>query len=218
MGLAIVIGYQADMKENDSEGYVFSQKQFARMAEVLEENGLGGQWAEPDSPTDFPEWEGTRPHSGDFSYSDLHYLRRAYAHTSRMRYLERDDPLEPVERLTEEDNERVMDETMMMSSHLLCHSDCEGYYVPVDFPEPIFDDRAPGGMLGSSFGLLRELREVAPTLSITLTEEGELSDEEAARLFAVEWGAPFGRELQMWLTLWELSRASVHLGTAIVFC
>jgi len=36
----------------------------------------------------------------------------------------------------------------------------EGFYVPVEFPEPIFDY----GLLGSSQGLLRELIYLAPFL------------------------------------------------------
>ncbi|HEY2308559.1 MAG TPA: hypothetical protein VGI05_22025 [Streptosporangiaceae bacterium] len=40
--------------------------------------------------------------------------------------------------------------------HLIHHSDCEGYYVPVDFGQVIVDERLAGGYLGSSVRLLAE--------------------------------------------------------------
>jgi hypothetical protein len=49
----------------------------------------------------------------------------------------------------------IDDQSSMLSSHLPCHSDCEGYYVPIDFGEPLFADEdafAGAGMLGSSQG------------------------------------------------------------------
>src|SRR3569833_2181725 len=43
-------------------------------------------------------------------------------------------------------------------AHLIHHSDCEGYYVPVDFEQVLTDERLPGGYLGSSMRLLTETR------------------------------------------------------------
>ena len=41
----------------------------------------------------------------------------------------------------------------MFDSHLLCHSDCEGFYLPIDFADVIVDAknqmRIAGGLLGS---------------------------------------------------------------------
>jgi hypothetical protein len=50
--------------------------------------------------------------------------------------------------------------------HLIYHSDCEGYYVPVDFAQVIADDSLPGGYLGSSVRLLAETRRIASALGL----------------------------------------------------
>lgn len=73
----------------------------------------------------------------------------------------------------------------MFASHLLCHSDCEGFYLPVDFEVVLIDsqdqDRIPGGLLGSSYRLRDELLAIAPALGITVSD-GELADAEGDRL------------------------------------
>lgn len=108
----------------------------------------------------------------------------------------------------------------MLDSHLLCHSDCEGYYVPVAFDEPLFlppdAGVAGGGMVGSSQGLLDELRGCAPALGIAL-DGGELTDDEARRVGDLPETDPFMIEASVWLTLHEACRASIAGGHAIVF-
>jgi hypothetical protein len=115
----------------------------------------------------------------------------------------------------------VDDAGSMMSSHLLCHADNEGYYVPLALDAPVFidvdDPLAGAGMIGSSQGLLDELRRVAPAIGIALEADGSLSDAEAARIFAVRDGAPFWREQIVWLSLHEACVASIASGAAIVF-
>ncbi|WP_067537225.1 hypothetical protein [Nocardia crassostreae] len=156
---------------------------------------------------------------GSVPYSFVHYLRRAYARACEYP----DQPLTPVadgEDPSEDD--AVESVSSMFESHLLCHSDCEGFYVPVDFdvvlyPEPDID--IPGDMLGSSQGLLRELEYVAPYLGITLVDD-ELPDDEIARISA-ELNAvdehPFFRELHTWLLFYETARVSIANNTIITF-
>lgn len=55
--------------------------------------------------------------------------------------------------------------------HLLCHSDCEGFYVPLSFDLVLFDDAVPprtsiGGIVGSSVRLLEECRELASVIDL----------------------------------------------------
>lgn len=212
MGLAISVGVLADLKDNDEEGFAWAQRMFAQVNEFLEDNGVDG-WAEPHALPDLRR----RPHLGSFPYSFLHYLRRAYAHASERP----GEPLAPTGEggLTAEDEFLIDDASSMMCSHLLCHSDCDGLYVPVRFAEPLFDlDDAglPGGMLGSSYALLDELRVVAPYIGVAL-EGGELSDAEAQRLYATDDSNPWDREHVVFLALWEAATASVTHGTAIVF-
>lgn len=212
MGLGIAVGMLADLLENDEEGAEWTRKALVGVNAVLKKNGL----PEHVEPTELPSAE---PRSGllGFPYSWLHYLRRVYAHAAHddhwapRRLPPMNDPAaDPV----------LEDETMMMSSHLLCHSDCEGYYVPVEFPEPLFDDEGliPGGMLGSSHQLMRELVQVAPVLGIQLAN-GVLSDDEVRRIDAIveAEGAQF-IEHAVWLSLFEASRLSLEHKTAVCFC
>ena len=117
------------------------------------------------------------------------------------------------------DDAYVEEESMMMTSHLLCHSDSEGYYIPVDFQDVIFDDTLPGGMLGSSQRLREELIEVAPKLGISINQTS-VSDSEVARLNQIAVGEDevlFFRECCVWLALFEACRVSIECRTAICF-
>lgn len=215
MGLAICVGYLADMKQHDEEGAEWAEQMFAAANKYLAAQGLPG-WSEPET---LPAELGMRPHVGSFPYSFLHYLRRAYAYAVEYP----DSELAPTGgELSREDDSVIDDAMSMLSSHLLCHSDAEGLYVPVDFDEPLFadpEDEVPGGgMLGSSQGLLAELRLVAPAIGIALTD-GELGDDEAARLFeaAQDDAHPWCREYCVFGALWEAARVSIEHHTAIVF-
>jgi len=212
MGLAINIAFKADMKQNDAEGYQWAKEMFATTNRFLESEGEG-TWTEPEvcNPT-------TRPYVGSFPYSFLHYLRRAYSYACEFP----DTKKAPSGELSSRDESIIDDASSMMSSHLLCHSDAEGLYVPVNFEDPLFDTDEMGvpggGMLGSSQGLLKELREVAAFLEIELTEAG-LPDHEAKRLYDIscEDGHEYFREYCVFLALWEAANASVKHNTAIVF-
>ena len=104
----------------------------------------------------------------------------------------------------------------MFDSHLLCHSDCEGLYIPVNFDEPIFDDEVPTGMLGSSQGLLRELIEVAPHIGIELIDDRP-TPACLAEVREIADSGPFWRERVVWDTLFEAATLSIEHRTAIVF-
>ena len=78
------------------------------------------------------------------SYRNLHPLRRAYA-------LLKECPLD-------KDGE-VMYEGEILKSHLVNHEDNEGWYLPDDFPEPIWG-KGREISIGSSDRLLEELREL----------------------------------------------------------
>ncbi len=190
MGLAISVGKLA---KNDAY-----REMFDRLAATLAQAGIGG-YREPERVP-----ETMRAHCDSFPYSFLHYLRRCYA------LLREGKPITVAE---DADDDLVEELSIDSSSHLLCHSDAEGYYVPVDFDEPLFDDEES---IGSSQRLLAELREVGPHIGVKLEADGTLSDAEAARLAGYDDG-PFWREITVWLTLHEACVASIAHGTAIVF-
>lgn len=207
MGLAITVGMLGSVA-GDDEGVAYFQAGFERLRLALEAAGASG-YREPQRVT-----ARMRPHVSSFPYSFLHYLRRAFARVAS------DLPVTPVDAEgLAADDPLVEDEGSMLDSHLLCHSDAAGFYVPLDFDAPLFlDDSLPGaGMIGSSQGLLRELRRVAPAIGVALEADGSLGDREAARLERVEDGAPLYREQIVWLTLHEACLASIASGAAIVF-
>lgn len=208
MGLGLSVGYLADMKIHDNEGYVWAKDTFAKIAEVLKDNHCP-TWEEPEELN-----ASLRPHLSSFPYSWIHFLRRAYAWQNE----HPGENLPPSNgEISEEDDRMIEDVALDFRSHLLCHSDAEGHYVPIEFEEPIFDDRVDGSMLGSSFALKRELLRIAPLLDIKL--EGDvLPDIEAARIYAIEDDHPFFREYAVFLSLWEVTRVSLEKKTAIVFC
>lgn len=151
-------------------------------------------------------------------YSYLHYLRRAVAFARHA-----PDEFVPVGKWENPADHPLIDDELFlhMDSHLICHSDCEGYYVPQDFPDPLYDDRddgLPGGILGSSQRAVAELVQVAPLLGITL-RAGKLSDAEAKRTAAAcrAGSHPYEIERYVWLKLFERFRLSVEHGAAVSF-
>lgn len=213
MGLAVEVGVLAYLLENDQEGALWLEQGFAAANLLLEGEGLPAH-AEPrtlQTPV-------LRASIGSFPYSFIHYLRRAYAHRSA-------NPswmAQPLDHNVDPAADPLVDDELcLMCSHLICHSDAEGFYFPIDFSDVLFadseDSSLPGGMLGSSYRLLEELEVVAPALGIRLID-GRLPDEEAARINELaRSGEGIYRELCSWLALHEAGRLSIELKTAIVF-
>ncbi|MFR9780719.1 hypothetical protein ACL02O_32325, partial [Micromonospora sp. MS34] len=105
--------------------------------------------------------------------------------------------------------------------HLIYHSDCEGYYVPVDSEHVIVDEKAPGGYLGSSVRLLEETRRIARTLG--LPEDLNPDSEEVFETAdsdepATEGWQRHGVEAYVCLQLLRASELSIATGSAIAFC
>ncbi|MBB3638373.1 hypothetical protein [Variovorax atrisoli] len=228
MGLAVCVGMLAELLEDDPESAEGFEEELAEVNRVLAAAGLP-----PHTESRGPLELDSRASIDGFPYSFIHYLRRAYAH----RVLSPDwvaTPLaDDVDPTADPKIQALLDGC---ESHLLCHSDAEGFYVPVDFDEVLFDGDGgdeeeaegdadieepaglPGGMLGSSQRLLEELVFVAPALGIRL-DDGRLSDEEAERIDAlIDEDDSLYREYVSWLLLYESARLSIEHRTAIVFC
>jgi hypothetical protein len=105
-----------------------------------------------------------------------------------------------------------------MDSHLICHSDTEGFYVPIDFPEPLYDDtdELVGGMLGSSQRALEEVLLAAPLLGIDLVD-GKPSKVDIDSIQEEDDTQPLWIERKVWLAMYEKFRLSIEHGTAVVF-
>jgi hypothetical protein len=209
MSLAISTHFLADMLQNDQEGAEWIQASIVLVNQLLAENGLP-QHVEPTTVTTNP-----RRHTASFSYSYLHYLRRAFAHVHQ------NTKLTPAPADYDPSSDLVVDKAAaMFDTHLLCHSDTEGYYVPVDFHEVIVDtDRRglTGGSLGSTQRLMAELVRAAPAIRIAL-DNGVLSDTEVAAINKDRReDEPYYRERLVWLALYEAARVSLTDRTMIVF-
>jgi hypothetical protein len=212
MGLAVEVNVFSDLIDNDPEGVLWLRESFAKVNALLAENGLPPHH----EPENMPPLV-NRQVLGSFPYSFLHQLRRIAAHADEypgwvaVPFPEFDDPAsDPL----------VEKHTARMESHLLCHSDCEGFYIPIPFTEILFDhseEPIPGEYLGSSFVLLEELCDVARSLRIAL-QGTDLSDEEALKIHdAAETESPLWIEKAVWLTMFEAARLSIQHNTAIVF-
>ncbi|MCU1648361.1 MAG: hypothetical protein JWN03_8636 [Nocardia sp.] len=215
MGLAVATHVLADALkgDDDPEHLDYLRDQFRAINELLAGEGLPAH-AEATARGTASE----RSRLGGVPYSFVHYLRRAYARARQ----KPDEALTPVAEDENPADDPAVDQlTYMFESQLLCHSDCEGYYVPVDFEEVLFpddDSGLPGGMVGSSNALLRELVYVAPYLGITLVD-GQLTDAEIDRLSeGFDDDAALYREKETWLLFYEAARVSVENRTIITFC
>lgn len=206
MGLGIGIGSLAACIRSDPEIADILRTDFARINLVLTENGLPRH----DEPESLPPIHSRAP-AGSLGYSWLPHFARAVAYA-------RQAPAEftPVDREDPAADRRLdRERSVAMDSHVICHSESEGYYVPVDFRDPIYDDRVAGGVLGSSQRAVAELVAVAPLLGVPL-RSGALGDRTARAIAREPDGAhPCWRERRVWLKFFEAARNSVAFGTAI---
>ncbi|MBH5336190.1 hypothetical protein IHE55_15905 [Streptomyces pactum] len=156
-----------------------------------------------------------------FDYDALHLLRRAYLlHLCGLAVTPVDELGSDYEQLLE------MFEPTARQSHLVWHYDHAGAYVPVDFPAPLSTDELleGGGPLGSSHGLLRDLRTVAPALGIDPANPPPAPAppprppglEEPAVPVPYQEG-PFARERHVWLGLHAAATRSLGQGSMIMF-
>ena len=211
MGLAVSTGVLADLLQNDAEGAAHLQEQLGVVNRVLADNGLPAH----QEPTQLPPTVRRDAQSG-FPYSYLHHLRRAYAHAvSNPSW--KASPFPPD--ADPADDPVLEEEAGMLESHLLCHSDAEGFYVPADFDEVLMDEQGElaGGLLGSTHALQRELATVAPALGIELVD-GVLGDAQVAAIQRrIDQEDGLHIELMVWLCLFEACKESIAHRTAIGF-
>ena len=151
MGLALEVGILADLKENDPEGFEYYATCFANVNDLLAQHGLSAH----SEPTGVSVWGADM-----YGYSGLHYLRRLAAFV--------DSGVElpgPGDRSSSKDARlegyfndvtgegggvlkslfRKKPEFKREFDHLIVHSDAEGFYLPIDFPESTHRPRRSDG-------------------------------------------------------------------------
>lgn len=176
---------------------------------VLADNGV----APFEEPPKLPKLA-SRSRRVGLAYTELALLKRAYICMRKGR-----KPT-PLDELSQEDLDEILDGvSIYIESHLLCHSDAEGYFVPVDFEDVLYDGALPGGMLGSSQRLHAELVELAPTLGIEVVD-GDVTARAIAELLLAEGAdapAAFSGERAAWFQLFEATRLSIAHRAVIFF-
>jgi hypothetical protein len=209
MGLGVSVGQLAYfLVYNDPEAAEWCRNDVAKINRLLVANGLPAH-QEPEAipSADF----------GGFPYTWVYYLRRAVAFA-------RQAPEEFHPAIDEDDAtdhwREYEEESEVRTSHIICHSATEGYYAPVAFPDPLYDDAiegVPGGILGSSYQALRELILVAPLLGIPL-KDGVLGHDQAEAINAEDDEShPCWRERRVWLTLYLAMEHSITRKALVAF-
>lgn len=190
MGLNIVVGYLEDLLRHDEEGASWHRQVLDDLNLVLAEANEAPHYEPEEIQGGSQSWE-------SYGYSGLHHVRRLAAWLTINRSL---PPQCAYEKATDDavlaqfyhDHEEYLRHGPRKGlfgffqrkeppfSHLMLHSDAEGFYLPRALTGVIFDQHSPqrdgiGGMVGSAQELLAECRELALALSIPagLDPEGE---------------------------------------------
>jgi hypothetical protein len=211
MSLAISVGLACG-PDDDPDAVTYHRKSLRQINRLLALHGL--------PPHKEPESLFSLPYRGQpisFPYAWTPYLLRAVAYA-------RQAPGQfcPVREGEDPASDRRLDAELytFAESHVICHSQTEGYYVPIDFPEWLCDNRKgglPGGILGSSQQALGEIVQTAPLLGIRLNGR-DLSDQEALAVGQEPDGShPCWIERKVWLSMFEAFRLSVEHKCAVVY-
>src|SRR5262245_3004386 len=124
MGVVVSVGRLADLRVRDPEGAEMLANELQAVNRVLASNGLTLHT----EPEFLPPIRDRVPLGSSMPYDWLIYLRRAVAYA--MRPEERFRPLRG--RKEPEEDPVYQDVLFSCESHIICHSDCEGFYVPID--------------------------------------------------------------------------------------
>lgn len=100
--------------------------------------------------------------------------------------------------------------------HLIWHSDCDGYYVPMDFLHPVFIPHNDGlCSIASSIKLLAELDDINRFLGVA-KDYGYLTKGERKELMKNQ--EPYSLEKWFWSILHWLARESIAYNLPIIYC
>lgn len=199
MGMSITVGVApvepGSTVEND----------LAEINRELIETGLG-EHREAERVPDDAQWT-----AEDLPYTFLDRLQRVQAWVNQGLGLP--EPLEDGRQAR--DDPAIATEYDALSSHLVLHNPV-GWFVPVDFDEPLIIESVTGKIIGSSQRLLDELIESGDALGIE--RNGALISEQAIRSIQQEFSgnAPYAKEKLTWLALYDAARRSVAYGVAIL--
>jgi len=229
MGLALEVGFLADLLGNDEEGVQDIKEEMQKLNSYLSSIGQPLHIEPEDCPVYSTEM---------FGYAGIHYLRRIAAHLDIRNTLpapgdedaDKDQVLEEYFALLHKTSasfvSRLFNKKQLKRNfdHLIFHSDAEGYYLPRDFSDVLFPPalfQIPGGMIGASQQLLTEMEKLAEALELPLdldpeSEEVWLATDSQGE-GDVKWKR-YGVESFTCLRLYRAAQHSLKYGAAINFC
>ncbi len=213
MGLALQLGMLNSLKGSDPERYQHYRQVFSAVNAVLARHQLP-VWQEPETFTTSFNLIG---------YTNLHYLRRIAVY----RWKGAQIPEPGTDENIRNEDPLLEEYYMMMGAggaadvrHLMCHSDSEGVYVPIDFLDPIYCsdiDQVPGDIICSSHRLKSECELLADYIELPLETEPEDAFDALESPPTQKWHR-YGKESFACLSLWRAASLSIQYSTAIVFC
>jgi hypothetical protein len=218
MGLTVCVGISAD----DFSGGLKDKYEadFRLINRILKDAGY------PAHKERLPASEGCWA-LGIGSYGSLHFLRRFAAgialNGKAPEPLRQNAQASAAPEIEAYRERRKNGELGPVYDHLMFHSDAEGYYVPVDFPEVLNPTGAvyiTGGALGSSVRLGQECETLAGHLGLPATDFDLDDDDEWKRLKKATPGAVWHKypiEAFVCATLRLACEESVRRRAAIVF-
>lgn len=224
MGLALEVGIVADLEQADPEGAAFTRNELDIVNRALAAAGLKTH-REPTSGPGLP-WSANMA-----GYNTLHHLRRIAAHlwAGETKLPEPvDDPVDPLLKECYRTGHPPAPKGLFgllkrrgrPFSHLINHSDAEGYYVPIDFPNPVpVIER--DNHVGSSIRLLKELDTLAEALQLPAWARPDDGRIQALIAERPAEGEPWQRHYEATyalVMLREAARQSIKTGAAIAFC
>lgn len=213
MGLIVYVGYLAEMAIFDSEAYEDEKKNISLINELLEKKDLP-QINEPEDlyPMIYPFQA-----VNSFPYG---YLSKLCCFAAYSFYEKGWNPTPAKENWRDiEDSFWERFYPQWEKSHLINHSDCEGYYLPIQFTKVIINYgkyKILAPPLGSSYKLLDELRELAPNLGIKLNN-GSLPTIEELNHLIDKNDDPFLGEKIAWIALFQCAELSIKHKALIRF-
>lgn len=180
-----------------------SGKEIRRLKKVVAQHG---------GPADFQV--GNNENNVDYescgSYHNLHLLRGFAIYLEKEGRLPSTDERESDYPLLQLQYEGAFETAKF--AHLIEHSDCEGYYVPIPLTEPIFTEE--GESIGSVFGLLDELN----LLKEWLWQGTDANLEGPEVLWKIDRRDPLGKEKLVWCKLRWLCRNARKFNLVMSFC
>lgn len=231
MGLSLLVGALASLRHENQEGAEELHAQFMRMNQWLRRIGIRPHR----EPLDCTVWS-----CDMYGYVGLHFLRRFAGYLDMG--LDRAPPFQGDDPITDQMYNKyfnlLLEEIREGSSvstgaarqlgrgfdHLMMHSDCAGFYLPIGFHEVLFPPeelKIEGDMVGSSIILLKECEKLATTLGIPpgLRHEDEDVWEaaEERRADTTDWRG-YAIESYTCLALMDGCRKSIATGAALQFC